>query len=391
MTPARTVSLRLAGLVTVIVLALGAIVLALSPASSSPEAESRSWNDIVVAARGQTVHLWMWGGEVALNRYVDEEVVPRAARAGVNLQRVPIDDTAAALARISAERDAGRTSGGAVDLLWVNGKNFAQGRDADLWLTGWASRLPGAALLDPGDPTLQYDFGVAVDGDELPWSRAAFVFAHDPTRVPSPPRSFTELATFVRANPGRFTYPAPPDFTGSAFVRQAVQALGQEEAFRLLAEMQPLLWERGRAYPKDQPELERLFADGQVDLVMSYNPSFVETGVERGAFPASTRPFVFEGGTLQNVSFLAIPANASSSEGAQVVADLMLGAELQALKLGRVGIPTVLDIDRLGPEAAAFDLPASPYRLDRFGTPLEELPADDVPALDRRWRAEVLR
>jgi putative spermidine/putrescine transport system substrate-binding protein len=387
----RRVPTKLVALLTVAVLGIAAIVLARAgDPTAARDASGGGWSAATERAKGQTVKLWMWGGEDALNRYIDDDVVPAAAAAGVQLVRVPIDDTATALARIASERDAGRTSGGAVDLLWVNGKNFAQGKEAGLWLTGWAHRLPNARYLDPDDATLRNDFGVATDGQEAPWSRAAFVFAHDTARLADPPKDFVALAAYVRAHPGRVTYPAPPDFTGSAFVRQAVQALGEERAFALLAEMRPNLWQAGATYPKDQPELERLFSTGQIDLAMSYNPSFVEAGVERGAFSPTVRPYVFSTGTLQNVSFMAIPSNASSPEGAQIVADLLLSPRLQAAKLAKVGIPTVLDIDRIDDDAD-FSSAAATYRLERFGNPLEELPAVRVPELDRRWRDEVLR
>jgi putative spermidine/putrescine transport system substrate-binding protein len=386
----RHVSARLVVALGVVLLGAATVVLVRSGDSNGArDAPADDWSAIAEAAQGQHVKLWMWGGEAALNQYVDEQVVPAAAQAGVHVERVPIDDTAVALARITAELDAGRTSDGAVDLLWVNGKNFAQGKDAGLWLTGWADRLPNTRFLDPNDATLRNDFGVATDGQEAPWSRAALVFAYDSARIDEPPRDFAALAAYARAHPGRITYPAPPDFTGSAFVRQAVQALGENEAFTYLAELKPSLWREGTSYPKDQPELERLFTTDQIDLVMSYNPNFVATAVERGTFAESVRPYVFTTGTLQNVSFLAIPSNASSPAGAQVVADLMLSPELQAAKFAAVGIPTVLDLERLD-DRGAFAVAASPHRLDEFGTPLEELPAGAVPALDRRWRDEVL-
>ena len=341
------------------------------------------WVDIAAAARGQTVRLWMWGGEAALNDYIDDEVIPAAAAAGVTLERVPVDDTASAMARLVAEADSGTTDG-AIDLLWVNGKNFEQGSDAVLWLDNWVPNLPNAALLDPADATLWNDFGVPTQGQEMPWSRAAFVFAYDTARVDSPPRSFDELLVFARAHPGRVAYPAPPDFTGSAFVRQATQVLGEDAAFELLGDLDPLLWQGGETYPVDQAEIERLFAAGEIDLAMSYNPNFVDVAMTRGSFAETVKPYVFDGGTLTNVSFLAIPARASSPEGAMVVADLMLGPALQRAKLDLVGIPSVLPAETLGAGTQG-----SLYRLDDYGTPIEELPADRVPGIDRGWLDEI--
>jgi putative spermidine/putrescine transport system substrate-binding protein len=297
------------------------------------------------------------------------------------------------MSRIAAEVTAG-VSDGSVDLVWVNGANFAQGVEAGLWLKGWTDQVPNARGLDPADPTVQSDFGVPVDGQELPWSRAAFTFAYDSAVIDTPPRDFAQLADYIRAHPGRVTYPAPPDFTGSAFVRQTVQALGEDEAYALLAELEPLLWKRGQTHPQDEAELDRLFAAGEIDLAMSYNPNFVDAGVRTGRFADSVRPYVFESGTLQNVSFVAIPAAAAHPAGAQVVADLLLSPAAQAAKLARAGVPTVLDPDLLdAQDRLLFRTPtsASPHVLSSFGSPLEELPAADVTRLDERWLEEVAR
>ncbi len=157
----------------------------------------------------------------------------------MTLERVPVGDTADAVQRVVAQRRAGKRTGGAVDLIWINGENFASGKQAGLWLKDWARRLPNARLVDWEDPSIARDFGVPVDGQESPWSRAAFVFAADSARVPDPPGTLDELLAWARAHPGRFTYPAPPDFTGSAFVRQVVAARGEEAGFAYLKALKP--------------------------------------------------------------------------------------------------------------------------------------------------------
>ncbi len=364
--------------------------------SSTAAGLPADWAQVEAAADGQTVRWWMYGGDARINEYVRERVVPAAARRGVTLRQVPIDDTADALQRVLAEREAGTDSGGAVDLIWINGENFAVGAEADLWLEDWAGRLPNAVLLDPDDPSIASDFGVPVEGRESPWSRAAFVFAHDPGRVATPPRSVAEVLAYARAHPGRITYPAPPDFTGSAFVRLAVQELGEDEAMAALAEIAPFLYREGRAQPKSEAELNRLFGDGQVNIAMSYDPGFVLSGVRTGTFAEGVRPFAL-GRTLVNTSYVTIPANAANREGAAVVADLLLSPELQAAKADPrvLGIPTVLDLRRLdAADRAAFDGDAGgPYLLapDALGEPLAELPATEVTRLEERWSREVLR
>ncbi|MGH2803260.1 MAG: ABC transporter substrate-binding protein [Thermoleophilaceae bacterium] len=354
-----------------------------------------SYDELAERARGQTVRWWMFGGDERVNRYVDEVVAPAVAEAGVELERVPVSDTAEAVQRVVSQRRAGRTSGGVVDLIWINGENFAAGKEAGLWLEDWATGLPNARFVDFSDPTINLDLQVPIEGQESPWSRAAFVFAYDSARVEQPPLDFEELLGYARAHPGRLTYPAPPDFTGTSFVKQAVIAMGEDEAFEYLAELRPLMWEEGEKLPRSEAELNELFANGQVDFAMSFDPSFVETAVRMGQFPRSARPFLLEGGALVNTSYVTIPSDAANLEGARVVANLLLDPRLQAIKADprRLGIPTVLDLDRLTPgDRARFEAKEeSPYLLDDFGDTKAELPADRVAPLEERWRSEILR
>lgn len=363
---------------------------------SSTEARAAGFAATKDAARGQTVRWWMYGGDDRVNGYVDDVVAPAARRLGVTIKRVPIADTAAALQRVVAQRRAGKTSGGAVDLVWINGENFADGRKAGLWLRDWATKLPNARrYLDQRDPAISRDFQVPVDGQESPWQKAAFVYAHDSARTASPPRDLDALLAYARSHPGRVTYPAPPDFTGSAFVRQVVQVKGQDGGFAYLEQLKPHLWRKGTTYPKTEAELDTLFGDGKVDFAMSYDAAFVASAVRRGRFPASARPFLLGGGTLQNTSFVAIPADAAHRAGAEVVADLLLSPRLQAAKLDRrsLGNPTVLDLGRLGTrQRSLFERTASNrYLLADLGRTVAEMPAAAVAPLERRWTREILR
>jgi putative spermidine/putrescine transport system substrate-binding protein len=354
-----------------------------------------SWPRVLDQARGQTVNWWMYGGDDRVNAYVRRYVTPSARRLGVTVRVVPITDTADAISQVVSERRAGQTSGGKVDLIWINGENFASGKKAGLWLKGWARRLPNARYVDWSDPSISRDFQVRVDGQESPWSRAAFVYATDTARVSHPPKDLDALLAWARAHPGRFTYPAPPDFTGSAFVREVVQAKGEDAAFRYLAQLKPLMYRHGEVLPKSEAELDQLFGDGQVDFAMSYDANFVLTGVRTGQFSKTVRPFVVDDGTLTNTSYVAIPADAAHPAAAEVLANLLLSPRLQAVKADPdvLGIPAVLDRARLSPaQRRRFDdAVSSPYVLRNLGRTIQELPAGRVGEIESRWKREVLR
>ena len=53
---------------------------------------------------------------------------------------------------------------------------------------------------------------------------AKFVLFYDSARVTEPPRTVEALLDWAEAHPGRLTYPAPPDFIGSTFLKHLLHA-----------------------------------------------------------------------------------------------------------------------------------------------------------------------
>lgn len=387
-------------------------------AAPSPEAASSdfgSWEEVVTAADGQTVQLWMYGGDDQANAYVDDVLTPAVAEEGVTLTRVPVTDTAEALNRVLSELQAGRTDDGTIDLIWVNGENFGTGKEAGAWLCNWTDLLPNMANTASDDPLLSNDFGTPVDGCEAPWSKAQFSLVYNSDVIADPPTTLEGVLRWAEANPGRFTYPAPPDFTGSVFTREVLYSVsgGYENVplefdqaaydeltpalFERLSTLAPSLWQGGDTYPSTVAELEQLYADGQVDMTMTYSPAAITQLVADGTFPAGTRILPLDEGTVGNTSFLGIPSNAESAAGAMVVANVALSVDQQVQKANPDvwGPFTVLDYTALSAEEQAlFDaLPESPvvpsYEvLSENANP--ELGSAWVPAIEEGWRTEVL-
>ena len=128
-----------------------------------------------------------------------------------------LKDTAEAVAHVLAEKTAGRGDGGSVDLIWINGENFAAMKSNALLFGPFTQLLPNFALVDfKRNPTAAVDFTVPTDGLESPWGMAQFTFFHDSARVATPPRTIAALQVWAALHPGRFTYPAPPDFIPAA-------------------------------------------------------------------------------------------------------------------------------------------------------------------------------
>jgi putative spermidine/putrescine transport system substrate-binding protein len=407
--------LATAAVITAAVLGLTACYAASSsPTSSSSSGTVMSWSQVETAAKGQTVNLWMYGGDQQGDSYVDRHLIPAAAKVGVTLKRVPITDTKDALNRILSEKQAGVTRG-TVDLVWVNGSNFGTGKKADAWKCNWTQLLPNMKYTNLNDPLLRNDFGTPVDGCEAPWHKAQFSLVYNAATVKDPPHSFGELAKWITAHPGRFTYPAPPDFTGSVFVREMLYSTAggytnvpltfsqksydqlTPALYKKLNELKVSLWKSGQTYPQSSDALNQLYADKQVDFTMTYGPATLTDLVDNGTYPPDTTVATFTEGTVGNASFLAIPFTSGASAGAIVVANLALSPQQQALAADPKvwGQFTVLALAKL-PENDRTVFRKLPHSavvpsydlLSKNANP--ELSAAWVPVLDDGWRANVL-
>lgn len=335
------------------------------------------WDAVLTAARGQTVYWHAWGGDPKINDFIAWVGAQAQARHGVAIEHVKLASTADAVTRVLTERSAGTTTGGAVDLIWINGENFAAMRAEDLLFGPFATDLPNWPLVDvAGKPAVVTDFTLPTDGYESPWAMAQLVFEYDSARLAEPPRSLDALRDFILANPGRFTYPQPPDYLGTTFLKQvaygtfadpSVMQRPLDEAtyeatvaplWAWLDAVTPALWRSGAAYPLNEPALGQLLADAEIDIGFAFNPGRASAEIAAGTLPDTIRTFTLAGGTIGNASFVAIPFNASHREGALVVANLLLDPEVQARAQDPsiLGFQTVLDLNALAPaDRARFD------------------------------------
>jgi putative thiamine transport system substrate-binding protein len=351
--------------------ALAFCALAAGPAAAD------SWTDTLTEARGQTIYWNAWGGDEQINAYIAWVGQQVQARFGIQLNHVKLTDTAEAVARVLAEKAAGRTEGGSIDLIWLNGENFAALKSQNLLYGPFVRRLPNFGYVDvTGKPTTVVDFTIPTDGLEAPWGMAQFVFLYDTASVAEPPRSIQALLEWAKAHPGRFTYPAPPDFIGSTFLKHVLLELAadpkvlQEPAdkadfaavtaplWHWLEAIRPNLWRKGAIFPASGPALHQLLDDGEVDFSMAFNPAEASNLIQGGHLPASVRTFILKAGTIGNTHFVAIPFNAAHKPAAMVVADFLMSPEAQAHKQDpRVwGDGTVLDLKALDPaDRARFE------------------------------------
>lgn len=367
---------------------------------ATPVFAAQSWQSIQQQASGQTVWFNAWGGDEAVNRYLDWVSGEVKTHYAINLKIVHLADAADAVKRIQTEQAAGRSRNGSVDLLWVNGENFRTLKEANLLLTGWAQTLPNWRYVDTRKPVTE-DFALPTEGAESPWGGAQLTFFARKSSMPTPPADPRALLVYAQQHPGKVSYPRPPDFTGTAFLEQLLLALtAHPEAlkkapdntfaqvtaplWRYLDTLHPLLWREGNDFPPSPARMDTLLASGSLNLSLTFNPAHAQQKVASGELPADSYSFGFSRGMIGNVHFVAIPANASASAGAKVVANFLLSPQAQIRKADPAvwGDPSVLDGEKL-PATAAKQLRA----FTPSDTPdvLPEPHAAWVNALEQEW------
>ena len=244
------------------------------------------WKSVEETARGQTVYFNAWGGAQNINDYIRWAGDQVKERYGVTVVHTKLDDTANAVSAVVAAKAAGVDENGDIDLIWINGENFVNMKKQGLLLeAGWTQKLPNWQFVDwKNKPTILTDFTEPTDGQESPWGMAKMVFFHDTARGLDMPDSFAGLVEWTEKNPGRFSYPAPPDFIGSSFLKQALTEsvtdpsvllkpvdpasfeATVEPLFAALDRMHPNLWRSGRTFPKNKEALRQLLADNEIDI-----------------------------------------------------------------------------------------------------------------------------
>ena len=374
---------------------------------------SAEWDEIVEAARGTTVTFYGWGGDENRNNWLNTTVadyVKEHYDIALEVVGMDINDI---LSKLSGEKQAGSETG-SIDMIWINGENFYSAKDNGLLYGPFTGQLPNMeAYIDLQDPETLNDFCMPIEGYEAPYAKAQMVFFNDSAVTPEAPASAEELLEFCKKYPGKVTYPALPDFTGSAFVRNIIYELCGWEQFQnmeadydtvkaaiepaldYLRELNPYLWNEGKTFPESSTTVDAMFADGELVMNMSYGPFSVATGIAEGTYTDTTRTFVFDNGTIGNTNYMAIAFNSPNKAGAMVVINAILSAELQLTQYEQLRELPVVSADKLSAEEqAAFDAvdlgKGVLSQAELLEHRLPEMPADLVPVIEEIWLNEVV-
>jgi putative thiamine transport system substrate-binding protein len=327
------------------------------------------WKDVLKEASGQTIYFHAWGGAKNINSYIKWASDEVRKKYNINVKHVKVSDTANVVAKILSEKNVKKNNNGTVDLVWINGENFSFMKTNDLLLNEkWIFNSPNSKFLDfANNPSLLNDFGIPTDGMEMPWGVSQLNFYYDTKYIKSPPKSALELKNYIIRNKGRFTFPQPPDFVGTSFLKQILIELISDRNFlksnyiankhereleplwQWLEEVTPYLWRNGKNYPSNYLAMTELGAEREIDFGMAFNIAHASNSISEGKLSNSVRSYIHDKGTLANVHFLAIPYNSSKKAASRAFVDFLISPKAQIKKQNKDfwGDPSIISINKL--------------------------------------------
>lgn len=352
----------------------------------------------------EAVHMYMWGGDENINKYIDQTVAPYVLKEyDIELKRVPME-TNDLMSKLQNEKSVGRKKG-SIDLIWINGAAFKQGKENDLFSGDLVSKLDNAQRFE--QVLLETDSGESIDGLEIPWGKTSFAFQVNLNTVQQPPLDIDNLTEWIENNPGRFTYPDAADFTGNGFIRELIYALNPNQlngdptveqrlkAYAYLKKVKSFLWREGKDYPKTLQQLDQMYASGDIDFTMGFNERRALPFIENGTFHESTRTFALNGQAITNAHYLTIPFNSPNKDRALTVIEALTNYPMQSKKLKSDvwGDGTVLALDQLT-EQQQQELTTITSTGDHYLNEWEnqrDFSAEMIQLIEKEWRDYVVR
>jgi len=276
-----------------------------------------------------------------------------AANPGVTLNLVDGQDNAGLQAIAErAQAALGTNADPQVDIFeGFDARQPVGAREAGLWtdVTG----LSNYSKINP--------LAIQLDGlpENLPYRGSQVLLAYDTTKLAAAdvPKTWDELITWIKANPGQFIYNRPnKGGSGGNFVRRAIYAANGNDiskfkvdnftaeagaaaldpAWAILNDLAPSLFDGG-AYTSGNTQSIQLLGQSAVTMIPAWSDQAL-AAIASGALPETTGLVQLSDlGFPGNFSRMTIPVNGVNHDLAMKLADFVLTEEIQTAVLTELG------------------------------------------------------
>lgn len=206
-------------------------------------------------------------------------------------------------------------------------------------------------------------------GQAVPYRSSSVLLAYDPEKVPTPPKTLTDLLTWIEKNPGEFAYNSPSTGgSGEAFVTSVLDLYIPDdvreemttsynkdnekywdEGFAKLKSLGPAMYGKG-TYPNGNSQSIELLVNGQVSMIPVWSDQFI-SGQESGQIPERIKVTQVEDPSFTGgASYFAIPNNSQNKPAALALAKFALSPEGQQLISEKMAGYPIIPLDEMPQE-----------------------------------------
>lgn len=199
--------------------------------------------------------------------------------------------------------------------------------------------------------------GVVQNKWSLPYRGSQVVMMYNEEKIPNPPKTFEELVTWIKANPGEFAYARPDQGdSGACFIERALQeVMGRDESlftndnytpeyaepmfaklWDLLNDIAPYLYKEGEYTAGNTPSIQ-LLASGAVSMTIAWSDMAL-VAMKEGVVPESTSV-----AQLQDLPFIGgyssvlVPTVAANRDLSLKLSDFLISTEIQGKVVNDLG------------------------------------------------------
>ncbi|WP_228511899.1 extracellular solute-binding protein [Clavibacter sp. VKM Ac-2872] len=222
-----------------------------------------------------------------------------------------------------------------------------------------ADTIPNLATVP--DATVQSGGGFGI-----PYRASSVLLAYDSTKVTDPPKTLSDLLSWIRANPGQFAYNSPSTGgSGQAFVTTVLDThvddatrekmtTGYDQSlesawdagFDELKGLNSAMYQGG-VYPNGNNQVLDLLGTGAIEMAPVWSDQVI-TAQKSGTLPATVKyAQISDPAFTGHASFLGIPKTAEHQDVAQKLADYVLSAEGQAIIASTIAGYPVISLDQV--------------------------------------------
>lgn len=228
----------------------------------------------------------------------------------------------------------------------------------DLIDGGISTALGGAGLLFPLSytsliPNLKNVPKVLIANGKgaIPYRASTVLMAYNSKNVKTPPKTLAEVLTWIKANPGKFTYNAPSGGgSGYSFVQTVLdsqmtaadtlklQTAADKETqakwakgWEILRGLNKFTYGQNGTYPTNNAGTLDVLAKGLVDLAPVWSDQ-IASALKAGTMPKDIKYYSITGPSLTGgPAFLSIPASATNRSAARTLVNWVLTPAAQSL------------------------------------------------------------